>query len=377
MCSSKQSHVRLPRRGRYTRPVPTHLHRAAWILAALVVPVFAAEQARPVPTPRPPTSQLDVQPPSARVTGTPGTMRVTSTTCGTAAPVTSALRQRIVDIAVQEWAFFGYTVVDQTVGESDDDPPPMAVRGRGRARLTPEEGARVAASVAGYWAVTPEGAWIVNRQNAAWTGDAGLGARWNSPWSAAFISWVMCEAGLTNSNVFLRAVAHHRYIDQAIRARDAGTRGSAYVAYDGGEAEVAPGDMLCAGRRPAYQSLAERRRQLGQGASTHCDIVVAVDREHERFLAIGGNVRSSVGLKIIPAEWDARAQRLRPYRPGDSRISENAYRGVRPIFAHLKLRPASTTPDALSASATVKALACVGSLPPALRSLQVTSVAQC
>ncbi len=357
-----------------------HLLRAAYVLAAIVAivaPVVAAQSSRPAPTPRLPVVQLDVTSPAARVTGAPGTMRVTGTTCRASTPLTPAIRQRIVDIAVQEWAFFGYTVVDQTVGESDDDPPPVAVRGRGRARLTPEEGARVAASVAGYWAVTPEGAWIVNRQNAAWTGEAGLGARWNSPWSAAFISWVMCEAGLRDANVFVRAVAHHRYIDQAIRARDAGTRVSAYIAYDGGEAEVAPGDLLCAGRRPAYQSLAERRRQIGQGASTHCDIVVAVDHERERFLAIGGNVRSSVGLKVIPAEWDDRTQRLRPYRPGDSRISDNAYRGVRPIFAHLKLRPTSATTDALGASATVKALSCAGTLPAPLRALQVTPAQQC
>jgi hypothetical protein len=357
--------------------VAQSLLRSAVVLLALAAPVIAVQPSRSTPAPRLPTSQLDVQPPSARVIGAPGAMRVTSTTCGAAAPLNPGLRQRIVDIAVQEWAFFGYTVVDQTVGESDDDPPPMAVRGRGRARVTPEEGARVAASVAGYWAVTPEGAGIVNRQNAAWTGEAGLGARWNSPWSAAFISWVMCEAGLGNTNVFARAIAHHRYIDQAIRARDTGTRTAAYVAYDGGEAEVGPGDMLCAGRRPSYGSLDERRRQLGQGASTHCDIVVAVDHTRERFLAIGGNVRSSVGLKIIPAEWDARAQRLRPYRRGDSRISENPYRGVRPIFAHLKLRPASTTADALSHSATVKALSCAATLPPVLHLLHVASIAQC
>jgi hypothetical protein len=341
----------------------------AGILLALLVPVLAAQTTRPAPAPRLPAAQLDVREPSTRVSGEPGSMRVTSTSCRAPVPLTPAARQRIVDIAVQEWAFFGYTVVDQTIGESDDDPPPLAVRGRGRARLTPEEGARVAASVAGYWAVTPEGAWIVSRQNAAWTGEAGLGARWNSPWSAAFISWVMCEAGLSAANVFLRAVAHHRYIDQAIRARDGGSRSSAYVAFDGGEADVAPGDLLCSGRRPAYRTLAERRRQIGQGASTHCDIVVAVDRERARFLAIGGNVRSSVGLKIIPADWDDRTKRLRPYRPDDGRIGGNPYRGVRPIFAHLKLRPASPTADALSASATVKALPCADGLPGPLPAL--------
>ena len=354
-----------------------HVLSVAWGCVAALVSVVGAQTARPAPAPRLPAAQLDVRPPSARVVGEPGSMRVTGTACRALVPLTSAVRQRIVDIAVQEWAFFGFTVVDQTTGESDDDPPPMAVRGRGRARLTPEEGARVAASVAGYWAVTPEGAWIVSRQNASWSGEAGLGARWNSPWSAAFISWVMCEAGLSNASVFLRAVAHHRYIDQAIRARDARSGPSAYAAYDGGEAEVAPGDLLCSGRRPAYRTLAERRRQIGQGASTHCDIVVSVDRERERFLVIGGNVRSSVGLKIVPAEWDDRTKRLRPYWADDSRIGDNPYRGARPIFAHLTLRTASRTADALNASATVRALSCAGTLPSLVIAPQVNLAGTC
>ena len=89
-----------------------------------------------------------------------------------------------------------------------------------RSRLPPAEAARVAASIAGYWAVTPEGSWIVARQNDRWNGEDGIAARWNAPWSAAFVSWVMCEAGLGTNARFQRAIAHHAYIDQAIRARD-------------------------------------------------------------------------------------------------------------------------------------------------------------
>lgn len=313
---------------------------------------------RPSPTPRLPADVLNITPPSDRVSGVPGTMRVTRTTCPVKAAVTPDLRQHLVDIAVQEWAFFGYGMVDQTIGERDEEPRPPSGGRRGRPRIAPEEGARVAASIGGYWAVTPEGAWIVDRQNETWGGD-GTGARWNSPWSAAFISWVMCEAGLGGPAVFQRAVAHHRYIDQAIRARDTGAGQSAFLAYDGGEAEILPGDLLCSGRRPAYRTLAERRRQLGEGASTHCDLVVSADVERQWFLAVGGNVRSAVTLKIIPAEWDAQRRRLRPFRPGDPRMGDNPYRGVRPIFAHLKLRTGAGDAGGLASSATVRALACV------------------
>lgn len=287
---------------------------------------------------------------SARVTGAPGQIRPARTGCAATAAVAPALRRRIVDIATTEWAFFRYGVVDQTMGEVDEDdwPRPPEARGRGRVRIAPDEAARVASAIAGYWTVTPEGAWIINRQNDAWRGDAGIGARWNSPWSAAFISWVLCEAGVSDTNIFHRAVAHHRYIDQAIRARDGAARQAAYVAYDAGEAAVIPGDLLCSGRRPAYRTLAERRRQMGTGATTHCDIVVSVDVERRRFLAIGGNVRGAVSLKVIPGEWDARAKRLRPLSFTDRPVGDNPYRGARPIFAHLQMRAGAIADDALT-----------------------------
>jgi hypothetical protein len=228
-------------------------------------------------------------------------MALSVTPCRTE-PMTR-VRRRIVDVAVQEWGFFGFRVVDRR----DLTPPPGSAAGFGRGGprrrwLSADEGGRVATTIAGYWAVTPEGSWIVGRQNEAWSGPDGLGARWNAPWSAAFISWVMCEAGLGAPGQFQRAVAHHAYIDQAIRGRDGRGATAAYVAYDVGESAIAPGDLLCSSRRPLYRTIAERRRHRGVGARTHCDIVVALDERGERILAIGGNVRGVVSLKLLPAE---------------------------------------------------------------------------
>ena len=186
------------------------------------------------------------------------------------------------------------------------------------------------ASIAGYWAVTPEGSWIVGRQNDDWKGPDGIGARWNAPWSAAFISWVMCEAGLGKAAQFQRAIAHHAYIDQAIRARDGRAAQAAFAAYDMGETAINPGDLLCSSRRPVYRTLAERRRQPGVGARTHCDIVVKVDETRERILAIGGNVRATVSLKLLRAQrqtWPAVARgRSGRRRAADLRAPEAARR---------------------------------------------------
>jgi hypothetical protein len=260
----------------------------------------------------------------ARVRGQPGGMSVRPAACSTTPAVET--KRRIVELAMQEWSFFGSRVADPAAVEDSSGSQAGGRRGR-RSRLPPDEAARVAASIAGYWAVTPEGAWIVARQNDRWNGEDGIAARWNAPWSAAFISWVMCEAGLGANARFERAIAHHVYIDQAIRARDGREPQSAFVAYDTGERAIAPGDLLCSSRRPVYRTIAERRRQMGVGARSHCDIVVEVDEARQRIHAIGGNVRGVVSLKLLPAVRVAG----RPLRADV--LDEN-----RPVFAHLKLR---------------------------------------
>ena len=156
----------------------------------------------------------------------------------------------------------------------------------------------------------------------------------------------MCEAGLGATAQFERAIAHHTYIDQALRARDGRAPQAAFVAYDAGETAIAPGDLLCSSRRPAYRTIAERRRQIGVGARSHCDVVVQVDEARERIVAIGGNVRGVVSLKLLPASREA---------GGPLRVDTGD--DERPVFAHLKLRAASIDSNALDASPTMSSRA--------------------
>jgi hypothetical protein len=320
----------------------------AWML---VVEAAPAAFAQTIPLDRLPPAVFDVTPPTARVSGAPGAMTIRQRPCRTL-PMAD-LRRRIVDVAVQEWGFFGFPVRDeaavspaewaQAVG-ADGDREPSFRRGF-FPRLSDEDAARVATSVAGYWAVTPEATMMVARQNAAWSSpDA---PRRSDPWSAAFVSWVMCEAGLGETSRFQRAIAHHAYIDQAIRARQGGAPQSAFVAYDAGEASVVPGDLLCSARRPVYRTLAERRRQLGVGARTHCDVVVKVDESAARIYAIGGNVGRAVSLKL-----------LRAARSSAGHLQATALDEGRPVFAHLKLRGIPIEAHAFDHSPTVKAMPC-------------------
>ena len=110
-----------------------------------------------------PAHVLDVVPPTARVRGTPGTMAVTPSACRSLPA--GDTRRRIVDIAVQEWGFFGFRLAAATDTEEDDGAGSAAARAgtgepdprRGRLpRLSPMEAARVASSIAGYWARLPD-----------------------------------------------------------------------------------------------------------------------------------------------------------------------------------------------------------------------------
>ena len=316
-----------------------------WILPlAAVLVATSVSQAAPAPLDRLSSDVLDIVPPTERVSGEPGKMTIEERSCR-AFPA-DEVRRRIVDAAVQEWGYFGFSVVDQTIPDTSYS---GASRGFSRpSRLGWLESARVADSIAGYWTVTPDGSWILERQNRAWNGPSGEGARWRDPWSAAFISWVMCEGGLGESSQFRRAIAHHVYIDQAIRARDDGAPQVAFAAYDVGETAVQPGDLLCSARREAYRTLEERRAHLGVGARTHCDIVVKVDEASDLILAIGGNVRGSVRLKLWPAER-SRSRLLYP-------MDQSDIPGGRAVFAHLKLRTDPIEADALGNSPTIKAL---------------------
>lgn len=339
------------------------------LVAGFIAFTPAVAAAQDVALPRLPSEALDVVPPSTWVQGAPGQMVVRRGECRDFPA--DQIRRRIVDIAVQEWAFFGFPVLDLRNGARLT--PPGALSGSGGAApqwsvgpsrmppLGPQESARVATTIAGYWAATPQGPGIVREQNVSWNGPGGVAARWRAPWSAAFISWVMCEAGLGSPQTFQHAIAHWTYVDQAIRARDGGSPQAGFVAYDIGEAVVEPGDLLCQSNRPAYRSLAERRRHLGGGARSHCDVVVEVDEDRERILTIGGNVLRVVRLKIFPAPRDP-AGKLRPMS-GEGR----------PLYAHLKLRADPIEPGAIRNSATFQAPECSNGAAPQLRMARALS----
>ena len=322
----------------------------AGLLLLLAAPAAAQE--------RLPREALDVIPPSDRVTGERGDLRIVQRACRVGP--TPWARRRIVEIAAQEWAVFGFQTFDArpvetrrlpegVVADSVNPVLPAPRQARHGVRFGSwESERRMDASIAGYWSATRDGDEIVARQNRAWRDGEGE-TPWVEPWSAAFVSWVMCEAGLGDMSQFRRDIAHWRYIDQAIEARDGAAPDSAYVAQEPGEQELAPGDLLCNARGATrYRALADRRAEMGRHAPLHCDIVVRVDRQARTAAVIGGNVVNGVSLTILPLTGEG-AGALRPVSTGD-------LAGARNMFAHLSLRADPVENLALDNTLTIRAL---------------------
>lgn len=328
--------------------------RAALILIFLAVAGTTHAQS----VPRLPREQFDVIAPAERVTGARGHVEIVQHGCRVGP--TAWARRRIVDIAAQEWGAFGFQTFDMTAEQNRTLPDGVVadtvnplLEGPRVVRHAVNFGAwenerRMDQTIAGYWSATPDGPDIVERQNRQWRdGDGDI--MWVEPWSAAFVSWVMCEAGLGDMGQFRRDIAHWRYIDQAIEARDGLASDRAYVAYDVGEAELQPGDLLCNPRGGrTYRTLADRREDLGAQAPLHCDIVVRVDAQARTMALIGGNVVNGVSLTVLPLAV-GEGGRLRPLGPNDQA-------GARTFFAHLSLQADPVEAVALDNSPTIRAL---------------------
>ena len=136
----------------------------------------------------------------------------------------------------------------------------------------------------------------------------------DTPWSAAFISYVVKQAGAPAS-AFKFSNAHRTYIYDAFAATVAEqTKESGeqlYRACPLTATKPRPGDLVCQQREPSLADASEEvvreriRSELGGSAAarsvrrTHCDVVASVDAKARKVYVIGGNVIQSVTVKKL------------------------------------------------------------------------------
>jgi Uncharacterized protein conserved in bacteria (DUF2272)/Penicillin-insensitive murein endopeptidase len=133
-----------------------------------------------------------------------------------------------------------------------------------------------------YWAATPRMP----------TGDA----IWQESWSAAFISWVLQQAG-TGAD-FRYHNAHRVFVHWAVRNAVDGTTRPVTAHPANGPDRVKPrvGDLVCTqrGNQPTTYAELAGLAQPPAGRALHCDLVTDVSAD--RIFAVGGNKAPAHGV---------------------------------------------------------------------------------
>jgi hypothetical protein len=142
----------------------------------------------------------------------------------------------------------------------------------------------------------------------------------DTPWSAAFVSYVTRRAGATEKQ-FRFSNAHRDYIYDAfatsaaeLNSKDAGER--LYRACPLNAATPRPGDLICAQYEAALAdtraaAVRERiRTELGGSPDarsvrhTHCEVVASIDAPARKMYAISGNVYQAVSARKLNLRGD-------------------------------------------------------------------------
>jgi hypothetical protein len=191
----------------------------------------------------------------------------------------------------------------------------------------------------------------------------------DTPWSAAFISYVIRQSGVADK-AFRFANAHRVYIYDAFATSAAeltnGAGGQLYRACPITTTRPRVGDLICNQREPAFanasdEAVRERiRAELGGGTEarsirrTHCEVVAYIDAPARKMYVIGGNVLQAVtatklnlrrDLKFSaaqkadcggPAQWTLPASAGHP--PRASNLTDKCSLSDKKWFVLLQLR---------------------------------------
>ena len=125
----------------------------------------------------------------------------------------------------------------------------------------------------------------------------------NTGWSAAFVSWLMCEAGFSLDQ-FQRNSAHSLYVGYARANPDR----AAHTVHDIRQIAPAAGDLLCAVLAPVLSSLDDL--PMDAFHPMHCFLVTAVSGSQADI--IGGHVGTrlaKIRVRLIESGVNARVVR--------------------------------------------------------------------
>lgn len=127
----------------------------------------------------------------------------------------------------------------------------------------------------------------------------------DTPWSAAFVAWVMQQAGVPG---YRGSASHVQYVRRAYRD----PLGNAYRVTYPLTAKPAQGDLLCyarvSSRTYGFEGLMTQLAGDDGGLNMHCDVVVGIDAGMAYL--VGGNVFGGVTMRMLPLDVSGRLSGL-------------------------------------------------------------------
>jgi hypothetical protein len=121
------------------------------------------------------------------------------------------------------------------------------------------------------------------------------------PWSGAFVSWVMKDAGVSPRD-FPPNGRHGGYLSSLYERQ----RSGAFTLHGPHDYSPKPGDLVCAGTAGASWKGADFKTAKKRIDSTvsHCDVVTEVRGGFAH--AVGGNIKNSVTMSLYPVDGRGR-----------------------------------------------------------------------
>jgi hypothetical protein len=153
----------------------------------------------------------------------------------------------------------------------------------------------------------------------------------DTPWSAAFVSYVIRQAGVA-ATAFPFANAHRVFIYDAFATsaaeltKEAGDR--LYRACPLTATRPRPGDLICQQREPeladaSAAAVSERiRTELADNADartvrrTHCEVVASIDAPARKIYTVGGNVNQAVTVRKMNLRRNLKVSAVQKARCG-------------------------------------------------------------
>lgn len=155
------------------------------------------------------------------------------------------------------------------------------------------------------WWETDNDAHVLNKLTSYWTAAFNTNAQGDAssqitpaqasifisnkdPWSAAFISFIVTQAGITSNALFVHSIRHVDFIAKSILNKENHVYGNPFWGYRINEHAPLVGDIVGRSASINYNNVVNRSTGAVRRGASHSDIVIEKNTDH--IIVVGGNL---------------------------------------------------------------------------------------